>query len=101
MARSRIVPHVVQGQRFRFPIYDKSEKLGAFRIQHLWMKISGLYRPTTKRGNYAMQLIECYWALCLEAQRRGEPEHPHDSGNYLLAGLLPQTFLKLEATVIR
>jgi hypothetical protein len=100
MAKSQMVRYLVQKRPFDFQIYNKAEQLGAVAVQHLWMKISGLYDTTPERAGNSIELVECYWALCLEAQCQGEPEHPDDRRTYLLARLLPHTLSNLAATVM-
>ena len=85
----------VRGRSFSFPVYEKAEVFGSTTIRQLWMHSSRVYRESLSRP-----LADCYWALCLEAQAGGEPEHADDRQTYLLARLLPLSLSSLATKVM-
>lgn len=98
MIRRDLVSLAVQDRSFDFTIFSKSVILGPVRLRQAWMAKSNLYGAREKPQ--ASVLAECFWALCQDAQARGEPEHPDDSQTYLLARLEPFMLDKHAARVM-
>ena len=80
------------GERvFVFSLCRKREGMGPVPVDQWWMPVPPLYRhrghSRERRGNYEA-VVDCFWALCLQAESTGEDDVRE---SYLLARLLPFT----------
>ncbi|HWE95370.1 MAG TPA: hypothetical protein VG269_15490 [Tepidisphaeraceae bacterium] len=83
---------------FAFRISYKRQQLGDYFVNQLWMPRTTLYQPDVEENS--INLVECFWELCLAANGGGTPGHPDERETYLLAHLLPHSLSLLSREVM-
>jgi hypothetical protein len=83
---------------FAFKISHKRQQMGNDFVNQLWMPRTTLYKPDKEENS--INLVECFWDLCLATSGGAAPGHPDDRETYLLAHLLPHSLSLLSREVM-